>query len=156
MLSGLLIIDYTAIHHVQLALCTPAYFRIMGDHDQGNAPVIEFFQDMNHILAGLVVQVSGRLICQQHPGFGDRCAGDGDTLALATRQLLRFVVTAVGEMQFIERARNARMALVRFQSGKYQRQLDVAGRGKPGHQVKHLENETDFPVAHLCLLDVTE
>ena len=55
------------------------------------------FQQLHHLNAGVAVPCGGRLVGQQDLGVVDKGAGNGHALALASGQLMRPGILAVGE-----------------------------------------------------------
>ncbi len=123
--------------------------RVVRHHDDRLAVVaVERLQQVEDLVAGLAIEIAGRLVAEQQRRVGDDRAGDADALFLAARQLPRIVVA---------RARRARRptapsarACLRSadrQLRQQQRQLDVARRGQHRQQVVQLEDEADVPRA---------
>ncbi len=100
--------------------------------------------DLEHDLAGRIVERAGRLVAEQHVGtLGDR-AGDRDALLLAAGELRREVVEALRQADAIERLlrRHRRHRDVGDER-------DVLAHGEARDQVVELEDEADVlaPVA---------
>src|SRR3954469_13008919 len=61
---------------------------VVRDDDRRRADLfVDARDDLEHELAGLVVERAGRLVAQQHVGALDDCARDRHALLLAARQL---------------------------------------------------------------------
>ena len=71
--------------------------RIVRHHHDGSTLGIELLQEADDLLAGLGVQVAGRLIGQNHGGIVGEHPGQGDSLLLADAQLARLVVKPVAQ-----------------------------------------------------------
>ena len=72
--------------------------RIVRHHDDRLAVLaVERLQQVEDLVAGLAVEVAGRLVAEQQRRVGDDGAGDADALLLAARELARVVVGAVGQ-----------------------------------------------------------
>jgi hypothetical protein len=72
---------------------------------------IECFEQVDHLFAGVAVEVAGRLVGQNQRRLHDGGAGDGDALALAAGKLVRLVVGAVFQAEILERLGDAALAL---------------------------------------------
>ena len=138
-----------ALVEVQRALGALRGVRIVRHHDDRLAVLaVERLQQVEDLVAGLAIEVAGRLVAQQQRRIGDDRAGDADALLLAAGELARVVLRAVAEADDVERGR--RRACVRSrlrQLGQQQRQLDVLARGQHRQQVVELEDEADVPRA---------
>ena len=72
--------------------------RIVRDHDDRLAVLaVERLQQIQDLVAGLAIEVAGRLVAEQQRRIGDDGAGDADALFLAAGELARIVVRPVGE-----------------------------------------------------------
>ena len=64
--------------------------RIVGDHDDGLAVVaVERLQQIEDLVAGLAIEVAGRLVAEQQRRVGDDGARDADALLLSAGELPR-------------------------------------------------------------------
>ena len=80
--------------------------RIVRDHDDGLAVLaVERLQQVEDLVAGLAVEVAGRLVAEQQRRVGDDGARDADALLLAAGELPRIVLRAVGEPDDLQRDR---------------------------------------------------
>ena len=119
--------------------------RVVRDHDDRLAVLaIERLQQLEDLVAGLAIEVAGRLVAEQQRRVGDDRARDADALLLAAGELARVVLRAVGQADDLERDRRARLRRSRLrQLREQQRQLDVALGGQHRQQVVELEDEAD-------------
>lgn len=131
----------------------PAQFAVMGDDDDGGARVMQFFQQRHHLGAGLVVELAGGFVREQHRRVEDGGARDGDALALAARKLGRTMMGAVDQDGPFQRGLDARLPFRGRQAFEDQRQLDVLGRVETRHQVEGLEDEADALAPDLACSD---
>jgi hypothetical protein len=62
--------------------------RVVGDHHDG-LPVlaVEALQQVEDFVAGLAVEIAGRLVAEQQRGVGDQGPRDADALLLPARKL---------------------------------------------------------------------
>ena len=82
--------------------------RIVRHHDDGLAVVaVQRLQQVEDLVAGLAIEVAGRLVAQQQRRIGDDRARDADALLLAAGQLARIVLRAVGEADDLQGDRGA-------------------------------------------------
>src|SRR5690606_35584428 len=120
--------------------------RIVGDHDDGLAVVVDRGpQQSQHLATAGGVEVAGGLVRDDDVRVRDERAGDGDTLLLAARELVRTVVQAVGQSQPVDDATDE--SAVDRPSGQLRGQEDVLLRRHRGHQVEGLEDEADSVAA---------
>ena len=63
---------------------------------------VEVRRSVQDFLAGLLVEVAGRLVGQEQLGLGDQGPGDGGPLHLAAGELARLVRQAVAEADHVE------------------------------------------------------
>ena len=73
----------STVDHFDLAPGTPADGSVVSDDDQGNTARVECFQCVDNGQTGILIQVTGRFIGEQHRRFGDGGTRNCDTLALA-------------------------------------------------------------------------
>lgn len=74
----------------------------MGDHDQDSAFRMETLQDINDLVVGTAVQVSGRFVRKDNAGLHDGGPGDSDPLQLSAGQLVRVMPHPVRNPQGFE------------------------------------------------------
>jgi hypothetical protein len=77
-----------AVLHVDDALGALGYVVGMGDEDNRFAGGMETVHEVEHFGAGLRVEVSRRLVAEDHERVVYERAGDGDALLLAAGELL--------------------------------------------------------------------
>ena len=121
------------------------HLRLVGDHQHGNAPVaVQRHQQVHDFVTTLAVEVTGRLISQQHGGIGDDGASDGDPLLLAAGQLGGRMFFPAQQADRIQRLTRLGVAGGAGLTPVDQRQLDVFQRRRPGQQVETLEHEAEI------------
>ena len=79
-----------------MRLVIARHVQFVGDHDDGDALVVEFLEHAHDFDARLAVEVAGRLVGQQQRRLVDQRAGDGDALLLAAGKLVGMMVGALG------------------------------------------------------------
>ena len=72
------------------------YAGIVRDHDNRPAGRVEFVQHLQNELAGLAVEVAGRLVREQDRRIVDQRAPDGDALLLTAGEFVRTMMAPVG------------------------------------------------------------
>src|SRR6185503_13733713 len=115
---------------------------IVGDEDERAAErAVEAQDQLDDLLAGGGVEIAGGLVGEEHRRPARHRARDGHALLLATRELDRIVLRAIGEPYLVqERAGpGERVRLAR----QLQRHRDVLQRGEGGNEVKGLEDVPD-------------
>jgi hypothetical protein len=86
--------------------------RIVRDHDDGLAVLaVERLEQVEDLVAGLAVEVAGRLVAEQERGIGDDAPGDADALLFAAGEGARVVLCAVREAHHRQGGRDVFPAL---------------------------------------------
>src|SRR5215218_8058543 len=101
-------------------------------------------EQVHDLVAGLLVEVAGRLVGEQHVGLLHERAGDRHALLLPARELARHVARAVGEPDRVERREGAPPAVLTRDAERLQRGLHVLLRRERRDQVEPLEHEADL------------
>ena len=111
----------------------------MGDDDDGAARLAAgALQQGQHLLAGLVVQRTGRLIAEQELRIFGEGARNGDALLFAARKLGREVVQPLAEADAFQRGFGVQRVAADLAG-----QLYVFQRRQVLHEVVELEDESD-------------
>src|SRR5690606_36357366 len=97
-------------------------FFVRDDHD-GVTLTVERLEKLHDLLARAGVQVAGRLVGQQDGRVIDQGAGDGDTLPLTARELVRLVVHTVRQAHVLQRLRGQLVSLALAETGVDEREL---------------------------------
>ena len=120
----------------------PASCEIVGDEDERRlAAALQAEQQVDHLLAGLAVEIAGRLVGQDDLRAGAQGPGDGDALLLAAGELRREMIGAVRQPDLVQQARR-RLEGVGL-AGELQRQRHVLQRRHGRHQMERLEYDAD-------------
>ena len=109
-------------------------------------------QEREHLVAGLRVEVAGRLVGEEDGRLGDERARDGDALLLAAGELRRAVRRAVGEADALDDG--VVPGAVDLAAGELERQEDVLLCRQRRQQVEGLEDEADVRATQLGQLRV--
>ena len=103
----------------------------------------ELHQRLEDVIGGVRIEISGRLVGEQHPRrIGDR-ARDGDALLLAAGQFGGPVRDALAETEIAQNFRRALDGLGALQPADHLRQHDVFERGEFRQQTVRLVDEAD-------------
>ncbi len=103
-------------------------------------------KELEDLLAGLGVEVSGRLVGQEEGRLVDQCPGDGHPLPLAARELGGLVLHAVLHFHHLQGPAGLVLAFLFPEPRVDHGQLDVPEGRCPGEKVEDLEDETDLLV----------
>ena len=112
-------------------------------HQRQPAVLPELLQQGDDVVPGVLVQVPGRLVGQQHLRLLDQRPGDRDPLLLAAGQLGRQVPGPVGQADVREGLRGPGPPARRAHAERHQGRLHVLLRAQRRHQVERLEDEAD-------------
>lgn len=100
-------------------------------------------QKRQHLLAGLVIEVSRRLICENEEWIVSKAPRHGDALLLTAGESVGKAVEAIGEADVLQdRFRPAR-GLGRWGPRELKRQEDILHDGERGDEVERLEDESN-------------
>lgn len=114
----------------------------MRHHDHGPAVhPYRLLEQAQHIARTARVQRTGRLVREDHPGFGDERTGDGHTLPLSSGELVGQVAEPVTETDGRQDLLDPRT--VDAPPGEPERQDRVLRDGQRRQQVVLLEHEAD-------------
>ena len=91
-LLGRLSFQQTAVPNVKRPLGVSGDLRLVGDHHDGDAFIIELLEDLHDLLTGFGIQSAGRFVGQEHFWIIHDSSGDGHTLALTAGKLSGFEV----------------------------------------------------------------
>ena len=128
------------------------------DHDDRLARVVQLLEHLHDFVAGLGVEVTGRLVGQDDVGVVDQRAGDRDALLLAAGELRRAVIEPVAQADQPGHLDRPLLRLGADLAGALvgQRKLDVLEDRVLLDQVVRLEDEAEVAAADLGELVVVE
>ena len=116
-------------------------------HDGHSLFLVQFFQQVHHLHARFGVEGSGRLIGKDDFGFGDEGTGDGYTLLLSSRHLVRIMVGPLLQAQFFEIFHRQFVALLAAHALVEEWKLYVFYCRLERDEVERLEDEANHLVA---------
>ena len=119
---------------------------VMGDNNQCDALAVEFIKEPQDFGPRLGVQRTGWFVGQEQMGTVDQGAGNGDTLLLSTRKLVRAVIGTVAKPHATQRLQRT-LAASPFDTPIKEGQLHLAAGRSARQQVKALKDKANFAVA---------
>ena len=143
-----LFIHYAAVKQMNLSIGMTRVARIVRDHTNGCALLVQLAQEFHHSLAVGRVEVSSRLVRQQYQRIARDSSRDRDALLLTARELARKMFGAMSHADAFKRIHHSLLALGRLDSAIGQRQLDVLENIEVTNQIKTLKDESDLAVAN--------
>ncbi len=111
--------------------------------------------EIEHLLCGVRIEISGRLVGEEERRVLDERAGDGDTLLLAARQLAGPVPLACVEADAREQIAGSPSRLVDPEPTDQRGDHHVVERVLVGEEMMELEDEADLPVPERIELDAS-
>ncbi len=126
----------------------------MGDDDDGLPFSVQRLENREDLLGRAGVEVSGRLVAEDHHRVVDDGAGNGDALLLTSRKLVRAVFHALPQTDFLQS--QCRDLVAVLHAGVLQREFDIAKRALSWEEVELLEHEADVLVPDLGELVLIE
>ena len=97
------VVDDAAVRQLDRPLVARDHVGIVGGHDERERQLgVERVDQVQHTVAGVRVEMAGRLVAEEHPRPLRKGSGNCDPLRLAAGQLRRQVVGLVGEPDKLE------------------------------------------------------
>ena len=120
--------------------------RVVRDQQEGRAALgMQREEQVDHVPAGLAIEIAGRLVGQEQRWLRREGAGDGDTLLLAAGKLRRIMLHSVFQTdRFKSRGGNGERIGA---AGQLQRYGDILQRGHRRHEMKGLKDDADAVAA---------
>src|ERR1044071_10042617 len=113
----------------------------MRDDDDGLFLTDKVLEDADDLVAGLLIEIAGRLVGEDERRVVDQRTGDGDALALAAGELVRAVLGAVDQADALERFHGPLAPVAAAGAGVEQRELDILQHGGARPAGEGLEDE---------------
>ena len=141
--------DDLAVAHDHDAFAVGGDVEFVGDHDDGDARVVEFLEQPHDLDAGAGVEIAGGLVGQDEFRLVDQGAGDGDALLLSAGKLAGMMVTPVAQADLLQRLEGALSAFTVRNDGQVvkHRQLDILQGAGARQEIEALKHEAKFLVA---------
>ena len=157
------VFDDVAVSHPHDPVRDRGDLRVMGDHDDGSTETVHLLDEVEHALASLLVEVSGRLVGQDQPRSVGQGARDGYPLLLAAGKPGRPEVHSFFQPDLLQEAATSLAALRSRDAAEGHRQRHVVQRAHGRDQVEALEDGADvlqpvvgeLAVSHLAQLAAT-
>jgi hypothetical protein len=124
---------------------------VVGHDDSSDPATAGGHDEVHHRLPVGRVERPRGLVREQKPSFADDGAGDGDTLALAARELVGEMGRPVAEAELAEGSQTSCPGLPRRHAIELERQRDVLSRRQPGKEIEILEYVADRAAPQSCL-----
>jgi len=121
-------------------------FFLVGDEDDGVAPVGELLEQRHDFRAGLGIKIPRRFVRQQDGRPVHERAGDGDALAVTTGKFVRLVMHAVGQADVSQCFQCELAGVPGMECPNKPRAVPRCARRRTGEQVERLKDKTDFAV----------
>jgi len=146
-----LISDDFSIAQDDHAFGEPRDIEFVGDHDDGDALIVQLLEYTHDLDAGLGVQISSRFIGQEQGGPVHQSAGDGYALLLAARKLVWMMIGAFAEADEIKSLLGAIPLFVRGDAVAIilHGHLDIFESRRAGQQIETLKDEADLFIADI-------
>ena len=122
--------------------------RVVGDHADGGAALMDVAEEIHDRVAIFGVEVSGGLIGKENHGVANESACDGDALLLTAGELGRVMLGAVGHFDAFEGALDFFLPFGGGHAAIREGQFDVFINSKVADQVERLKNKADFTIAN--------
>src|SRR4051812_5337457 len=114
--------------------------------DDRVSALIQLLKKRHDFSAGFGIEIPRWLVSKNNRRVVHKCARDRDTLPLAARELVRFVVQPITETDITECLFSTVRTSFGIDAGVDQWQLDVFQTGGAGEQIERLEDEADFMI----------
>jgi hypothetical protein len=150
-------VDDRSVAHRDPARSARGEARVVRRDDHRRAAALgEACEQVDHLGAGLRVEVACRLVGEDHARLIAERAGDRDALLLAARQVGGEVGHPVGEPDLAEEGDGALPERLASHAGGRQSRLDVLERRKRRDEIELLEDEAERAKSQLGKLAVSE
>src|SRR6516164_7454561 len=116
----------------------------MGDHDDGTTVAVKVFEQGQDLVAGPAIQRAGRLVGQDESRVIHHRTRNDDALLLASGELIRPVMAAVGEADPVERPFGSASSFVTTSARVNKGHFDIFQGGGPWQKRWDLKDETDI------------
>src|SRR6516162_4027786 len=116
----------------------------MSNHDDGTTVAVKVFEEGQDLVAGPAIQRAGRLVGQDESRIIYHRARNDDALLLASGELIRPMMAAVGEADPVERPFGAASSFPATGARVNKGQFDIFQRGGPRQKRRDLKDETDI------------
>ena len=113
---------------------------VVSYEDDSHAMNVQPLEHPQDLVAGMRIEIAGRLVGQQQRGVIDQCPGDGDPLLLSAGHLRGLVAHPLGQADLLEQrlAQPPRVVAGRPAEGVVQRHEDVVQGRRPRQEIEAL------------------
>ncbi len=130
-----------AVSEFDATACVAGDVHVMGDHEDGVAGFVELAENVDDDFFVCLVEVAGGLVSENEFGLIDERASDGDTLLFTTGKICGEMLEAITEADPLEGFDGLRFV---GDGVEILGEHDVFQRSEIRHEMKLLEDETDF------------
>jgi len=116
----------------------------MSNHDDGTTVAVKVLEQGQNLVAGPAIQRAGRLVSQDESRIIHHRARNDDALLLASGELIRPVMDAVGEADPVERPFGSASSVSVMSARVNKGQFDIFQRAGPWRKRRDLKDETDI------------
>src|SRR6516165_10696375 len=116
----------------------------MSNHDDGTTVAVKVLEQGQDLVAGPAIQRAGRLVGQDESRIIHHRARNDDALLLASGELIRPMMAAVGEADPVECLFGSVSSFVATSARINKGQFDIFQRGGPWQKRRDLKDETDI------------
>ncbi len=136
-----------AVDHLHVAMRAAREFRIVRDHDDGGAHLVDAFEQVHDLARHQRIEVARGLVREDQLGIAGNRARDRHALLLAARQLRRHVLHARRQADDLQCIGDALVAFRGLHAAIAQRHVHVVVDVEVGHEIEALEDEADLLIA---------
>src|SRR5882672_3529276 len=97
-----LLLDHAAVEDVDGAVGMAGEPRVVRDHHDGGAALVQLGEELHDGVAVLRIEVTRGLVREEHGGLAGEGAGDGDALLLAAGELRGKMLGAMAHADLLE------------------------------------------------------
>src|SRR6516164_2644057 len=115
----------------------------MGDHDDGTTVAVKVLEQGQDLVAGPAIERAGRLVGQDEYRIIHHRARNDDALLLASGELIRPMMAAVGEADPVERPFGSASSFAATSARVNKGQFDIFQCAGPRQKRRDLKDETD-------------
>ena len=116
----------------------------MGDHNDGTTVAVKVLEQGQDLVAGPAIQRAGRLVGQDESRIIHHRARNDDALLLASGELIRPVMAAVGEADPVERPFGSASSVPATSARVNKGQFDIFQRAGPREKRRDLKNRNRY------------
>ena len=125
---------------------------VCGHEDAGSVVGSKAPKQVGDLERQIVIQVRGRLVCNDERGFSGKRSGNRDPLSLSGRESCRQPVGPIGEVNEVERRHSPPMCIRLSQTQQGESEGDVLVDGQDRQEIQICEDKAHVPCTEGSLL----